>query len=493
MELIRAAESDYEEVLALYRRAADLMQREGSTQWHWGVYPTDEMILEDIRMGRQYIQRADGVIAAVVSITDQSEPEYDAVPWTGGMYPVYFHRLAVDPQMQGAGIAGGVLDDLMQVLRGMGYDCVRCDTSMRNRRALRLYEKMGLRPCGHLRWPDSEEDFMAFDKALRRETPIWPIRMTPAFRGGKLTPWGGEKLRTVYGKNIPENPTGESLEVSCIPGLESRDPMGRTLPEIIERFGKKMTGSYADRPFPLLLKLIDARDKLSVQVHPQDSYAMTREGGKLGKTEAWLIMEVPEEGGELVYGIRPGTSREELRAACEKGSAVEPLLRRVRVRKGDVCYIPAGCVHAIGEGIMLYEIQQSSDLTYRFYDWDRTDAQGNRRELHLEKGLDVVELKNVPRAVHVEVARGCKRILNEKYFTLDILRPEGALPLPQINDFGMITALEGALTLWWQSGSMELKPGETAFIPACSPELTLRGIGYAALSMPGGKQKTRNE
>ena len=107
MELIRAAESDYEEVLALYRRAADLMQREGSTQWHWGVYPTDEMILEDIRMGRQYIQRADGVIAAVVSITDQSEPEYDAVPWTGGMYPVYFHRLAVDPQMQGAGIAGG--------------------------------------------------------------------------------------------------------------------------------------------------------------------------------------------------------------------------------------------------------------------------------------------------------------------------------------------------------------------------------------------------
>lgn len=111
-----------------------------------------------------------------------------------------------------------------------------------------------------------------------------------------------------------------------------------------------------------------------MQVHPNDDYAARVENGKLGKTEAWLILDAPE-GSQLVYGIKPGTTLDTLRAACEQGAAVEPLLRRVTVHPGDVCFIPAGCVHAIGAGIMLYEIQQSSDITYRFYDWDRVDQE----------------------------------------------------------------------------------------------------------------------
>ena len=485
MDTIRATEKDLEELLALYQRAADQMQAEGLKQWQWGIYPTEELIREDVAQGLMYIQRVDGVLAGAVSIVGTDlEPEYETVPWTGGLNPGYFHRLVVDPPMQGAGIAGDILDDLLQMLRRAGCDCVRCDTSVENRRALRLYEKMGFRPCGHIYWSSTGNRNVALNKPLKRETPLWPIKMTPAFRGGSLTPWGGEKLRTWFGKDIPDATTGESLEVSCIPGLESTDNMGRTLTELIAYHGEKMVGRYADKPFPLLLKLIDARDMLSVQVHPGDAYAAQNEGGKLGKTEAWLILDAPEGGGELVYGIKTGTTLSELKEACEQGSAVENLLQRVKVRAGDVCYIPSGCVHAIGAGILLYEIQESSDLTYRFYDWDRKDANGNRRELHLKKALDVTNLKMHRRPVHVERAFGTKRVLNEENFTLDIIQPEGSAALPEINHFGMITAVEGEMMLQWASGSMTIRPGETFFLPASVPPLTLKGTGIAALAMP---------
>lgn len=484
MELIKATEQDLRELLVLYRRTAEHMEDGGLRHWHWGVYPSEELIREDVRCGRMYIERQDGKLVAAVVVEEEQEAEYRAVEWTGGIRPGQFHRLAVKPSMQGMGLGGGVLDDVQQMLRRRGCDCVRCDTSTENARAIRLYEKMGFRRCGRIHWEGATYENVCFDKPLKRETPLWPIRMTPAFRGGKLTPWGGEKLRQVFGKETTEEHTGESLEVSCIPGLESRDPQGRTLTELIREFGGKLVGIYADQPFPLLLKLIDARESLSVQVHPNNAFAATHEDGKLGKTEAWLILDTPAGGGELVYGIQPGTTLPELRKACEAGSAVEPLLRRVRVHAGDVCYIPAGCVHAIGPGITLYEIQQSSDLTYRFYDWDRVDQEGRRRELHLEKGLAVTNLKLTPQPIHVEEAPGVRRVLNETYFTLDILRVDGAQALPPVQHFGMLTVLEGELTLEWESGEMILRRGETCFLPTNGPRIMLRGSGAAALSMP---------
>ena len=486
MELIRAAEGDLQELLNLYERVAAEMEKSGLRQWHWGVYPTEEMIRDDVAQGLMYIQRIDGVIAGAVAVFNGvDEPEYAEVPWTCGVNPGYFHRLAVDPAMQGMGIAGGILDDVQQILRGQGCDSVRCDTNDKNARARRLYEKMGFSACGPVVWDDTPgEAYTAFDKSLRRETPMWPVRMVPAFRSGKATPWGGGRLKEIYGKDIPETPTGESLEVSCIPGLESRDPMGRTLPELIERYRDKMAGRYADRKFPLLLKLIDARLPLSVQVHPNDAYARLHEDGKLGKNEAWLILDTPAGGGELVYGIQAGTGMEELRAACLQGKAVEPLLRRVRVKPGDICYIPAGCVHAIGAGILLYEIQESSDLTYRFYDWDRVDENGNRRELHLKKGLDVTNLKLCPRPLHVEAADGVRRMLDEENFTLDVIRTHSRAVLPPVKNFGMITLLDGELNMTWTGGSAKMKKGETFFLPGSVPEITVRGEGTAALSMP---------
>ena len=165
---------------------------------------------------------------------------------------------------------------------------------------------------------------------------------------------------------------------------------------------------------------------------------------------------------------------------------MEPLLRRVRVTSGDVCYIPSGCVHAVGAGIMLYEIQESSDVTYRFYDWDRKDAEGNSRELHIEQGLEVADLKCAPRPVRVSEAYGTRRLLNEDAFTLDVIRSDGVGLLPDINEFGILTSLKGSLTLRWESGEMKLHEGETCLIPKNAPKTHLRGEGYAALAMPNG-------
>ncbi len=485
MELIRATEQDVDDLLAFYRHVADNMEEQGIDHWHWGRYPNEEFIREDIAKGEMYYMLEGKTISAAVVITVGQEEAYDSLTWSCGMRPGSFRRLAVHPSMQGAGLGGLVLDDVLQLLRRSGCDCVRCDTAEVNRHAIRLYEKLGFRPCGTMYWPDAPGRNVTLDKPLKRETPMWPIRMFPAFRDGELTPWGGTRLRDCFGKETTKEITGESLEISCIPGLESRDALGRTLPELVDEYGEKLIGSYADQAFPLLLKLIDVQEKLSVQVHPNDTYAAARENGKLGKTEAWLVLDTPPEGGELIYGVRPGVSLQAMKEACEAGSEVEKLLNRVKVTPGDVCYIPAGCVHAAGEGILLYEIQQSSDLTYRFYDWDRTDENGNRRELHLEKALDVADLRCTPVPLRVEKSFGVKRVLSEQYFTLDLIRTDTMEMLPPVHEFGIITVTEGEMELRFAGGAVRMKAGETCLLPHNSPSLALVGCGAAALAMPG--------
>ncbi len=482
MGLLKATIWDLEAAAELYRGVAAQAEKEGLNPGE--LFPGEDGLRADIEAGRLFLRMLNGRPAAGAILETEPRPDAGGISWSCGTRWGTLSRLAVDPSLWEQGFGSEMMDEVIRLLRAKGCDSLRCEVRENNVRMLGLLEqRTGFRRCG-IR-PAKEGARICLDKALRRETPILPIRMTPAFRGGSLTPWGGERLRTVYGKQLKEIPTGESLEVSCIPGLESRDHMGRTLPELIAEYGRKLVGKYDGRPFPLLLKLIDARESLSVQVHPDNEYAQAHENGKLGKTEAWLILDTPRAGGELVYGIAEGTSLRKLKSACMAGSEVEPLLRRVRVRAGDVCYIPAGCVHAIGAGILLYEIQESSDITYRFYDWDRRDSRGNRRQLHLEQALAVTNLELAPKPIHVEWAPGVKRVLNEEFFTLDILRPSGPLKLPAVREFGFLTVLEGALTLRWQSGSMKLNKGETCFLPSMSPEgLQLEGSGSAALSMP---------
>lgn len=483
MLLTRGLTSDFDSVCALYARVTSAMHEKGIAQWNWGTYPNADQIHKSIDAGTLYVVREGNTVVAAVTLDSTFEPAYDAVNWLFGGKPGTFHRLCIAPEKQRQGLGRGMMGEMLAILRSQGCTALRCDTLVNNSAALTLYQKIGMRIAGHIRYaslPDLR--FAALEMRLTNGCPLLPLKMHPAFRGGKLTPWGGEKLRTVYGKDIREVPTGESLEVSCIPGLESTDDAGVKLPDLIAAYGEAFAGEYAKKPFPLLLKLIDAAEPLSVQVHPNDDYAARVENGKLGKTEAWLILDAPE-GSQLVYGIKPGTTLDTLRAACEQGAAVEPLLRRVTVHPGDVCFIPAGCVHAIGAGIMLYEIQQSSDITYRFYDWDRVDKNGNRRELHLQKALDVTDLTfsldPIP-APNKPVAR----VLDEKYFTLDLVNVQGEAVLPAVTAFGLLTALDGDLTVRFAGGQLTLRKGESAYIPHTAPVLTLHGKGRAALSMP---------
>ena len=301
--------------------------------------------------------------------------------------------------------------------------------------------------------------------------PLAPILMTPAYRFGASTPWGGEGLRMMFGKEIPDAHTGECLEVSAIPGLESRDENGTTLPALIEKYGERLTGPGFEKPFPLLLKLLDAKDTLSVQVHPDDDYAARAEG-KLGKTEAWHIL-FAAPGAELVYGVKAGATKETLTQASLAGAEVEKLLRRVKVKAGETYYIPAGMVHAIGKGIILYEIQQSSDVTYRFYDWERRDAKGNKRELHIQKAVDVTDVDaQLDAAPETDLGNGRFRLLDKKYFGLDRFQEfSGVLPADR-RRFAFLTALKEC-RLSWPEGQLTLPAGHTALLPADGFDLHL--------------------
>ena len=299
-----------------------------------------------------------------------------------------------------------------------------------------------------------------------------PIKMYPAYRHGAQTPWGGSRLREVFHKNIPDDHTGESLELSAIPNLNSVTEEGVGLEELLSKYGEALVGTKVQGPFPLLLKLLDARDRLSVQVHPGDAYA-ARVENKQGKTEAWVILDC-DEGAELVFGVREGVTKEELKRASMAGKAVEPLLGRVRVKPGDVYYIPAGTVHAIGAGILIYEIQQSSDVTYRFYDWGRTDSKGNKRELHIEKALDVVDLSiRQEKTVPVQIAEGREQLLRETYFSLQRWKKTEAQLKADERCFKILTAL-GETLLQWEGGQMTLPAGQTVLLPAKGYDLNIR-------------------
>ena len=484
MILRKAQEMDIPALCDLYRIASDQLATDGVDQWKWGEYPNETIVAEDVRNGRMYcLYGAQGMVAAVAVGTEASAA-YRRISWLFGVRPGVFHRLAIHPELQGTGLDRQAEADVETILIYLGCDSIRCDTAEGNHYAERFYESMGMRRAGRVWFEDRQKYFVGYEKRLTEHCPLLPITMHPAFRGGTDTPWGGDRLREVFHKEPPESPTGESLEVSCIPGLESTDDSGVTLPDLIHRYGAPLVGRFSFAEFPLLLKLIDARDRLSVQVHPHDGDPAAREEERSGKTEAWLILDAPPEA-QLVYGLKPGTSLDELRAASEQGKAVETLLRRVPVTAGDICYIPAGCVHAIDAGMLIYEIQQSSDVTYRFYDWDRADAQGRKRKLHLDKALSVTDLTCAPRPVRAS-AIPVARVLDKPYFTLDILQPEEDSPVhvPHIRDFGLLTALEDGMTLVWEGMEKRLKKGTTLFLPCSAPSMCLMGNGRCALSMP---------
>lgn len=203
--------------------------------------------------------------------------------------------------------------------------------------------------------------------------------------------WGGTKLRDEFGYEIPSDKVGEYWAISAHPHGVSTIKNGRFAGTGLDQLyaeHRELFGNSSEPVFPLLTKILDANDWLSVQVHPDDHYAMEHEG-ELGKTECWYVIAA-DEGAEIIYGHN-AKSREELRQQIEK-KEWDKLLTKVPVKAGDFFYVPSGTMHAIGSGILILETQQSSDTTYRVYDFDRKDDEGNLRELHLEKSIDVLNI-----------------------------------------------------------------------------------------------------
>ena len=298
--------------------------------------------------------------------------------------------------------------------------------------------------------------------------------------------WGGNRLRENFHIQEEKNPLAEAWVLSCHKDGESMlvlSPSERVSLPAFLRKNPSVSGSLAEKfpVFPVLIKLIDAKLPLSVQVHPDDSYAEKREGG-LGKTEMWLILE-REEGAFLYYGFKKEYTKEEVRAAIE-GQYLTDYLEKVPVEKGDVFFIPAGTVHAIGAGIVIAEIQENSNLTYRVYDYGRKDKNGKERELHIAKALDVMHCKPAGRgkAVDEEISGGCRRLASCPYFTVDraFLR-EGEKLIKSVGKESFLSAilLNGQGKVQEEAGGRELsaEKGNSFFIPAGSGDVSFFGDG----------------
>lgn len=221
---------------------------------------------------------------------------------------------------------------------------------------------------------------------------IKPFLLKPT---GKDYLWGGNRLNDDYAKNIDLHPLAETWECSTHPDgpsyVVSGEFKGMTLTEVIKMHPEFLGTHPATKDeLPILVKFIDAKKDLSVQVHPSDEYAFVNEKGQMGKTEMWYVLDA-KPGSTLVFGLTHNVSKEQLKASIENGT-LENYLQKVPVHPNDVFFIEAGTIHAIGEGILIAEIQENSNLTYRLYDYNRIDKNGKKRPLHIEKSLNVAKL-----------------------------------------------------------------------------------------------------
>lgn len=314
-----------------------------------------------------------------------------------------------------------------------------------------------------------------------------PLRFHPYL---KTVIWGGDKICSYKGIPQPEPSIGESWEVAAVPGHESvvaDGPYeGTSLTELIDIFGKSLLGENVyeryNGKFPLLIKLIDANDDLSVQVHPDDTLAMKRHGS-LGKSEMWYIIR-PQKGAKIYAGFNTRLTPDDYEKRVEEGTFAETLAVHDS-HPGDVFYLPAGRVHAIGAGNLLAEIQESSDITYRIYDYNRRDKEGNLRELHTAQAKDAIDytLYDEYKTLPSETEKECNTLVRCEHFTTYKISVKGDHNLLlDMDSFAVLMCVEGKATLQYPSGNREIKQGETLLLPANLDRLKIQGEAVLLLS-----------
>lgn len=284
--------------------------------------------------------------------------------------------------------------------------------------------------------------------------------------------WGGEKLKTDYGKQTDKTPCAESWELSLNPHGLTKVEDGKTLAEVLT---PEKTGKNCEKFefFPVLIKFIDAKQNLSVQVHPSDDYALKYENS-YGKTESWYIVEA-EEGAGIYCGFKRDTNKEEFLQSLTSGE-VENLLNFIPVKKGDCYFIPSGTVHAIGAGCLILEIQQNSDLTYRVYDYNRRGADGKLRELHVDKAVKVINFNKYEPKLFASGEN--PRVITEcDYFRSRELVLNGGFTEKNANSFTCVTVTDGSGEI---NGEKFIK-GDSFFVCA-DTEYTLKGTGKVILT-----------
>ncbi len=306
--------------------------------------------------------------------------------------------------------------------------------------------------------------------------------------------WGGDKisqlLKIENTSKIGENWTlsFRDLDTSVVSVGEYK---GKSLKELVDANKKEMLGDLFlnIETFPLLVKIIHAKDNLSIQVHPNDFYALNELDLPYGKTEMWYIVDA-EPDSKLVAGLKKGVSKEVFEEAI-KNKTVMDCLNFVEVKKGDVIDIPAGLVHAITSGLLIAEIQQNSDTTFRVYDYDRVDANGNQRELHIERALDVIDFTGKLKSEVIEGENSkiedtlVTKYINNDYFTVDKYVVKNSFRDKSLFDrFSIITVVDGAGVIKFGNKALDINIGETVFIPAYLGDYEITGEVSVLKSVP---------
>ena len=303
------------------------------------------------------------------------------------------------------------------------------------------------------------------------------LKLSPSF---KDYIWGGNKLMAQYGVKDMDR-VAEAWVLSAHPDGPSYLPDGTTFVEALEKMGPAAVGKNAAgfKDFPQLIKLIDAQSDLSVQVHPSDEYALKNEG-QFGKTEMWYILDA-EEGAGIYYGFQRDVTRAEMEEAIRTNTLTD-ILRFVPVKKGESYFIPSGTIHAIGKGLLIAEIQQNSNVTYRVYDYGRKDAQGNTRPLHVEKALEVSDLTRVADTAEADRTEMegvvVTNVAKCPYFSVAKIEVDGGVSLVNSDSFQAVLITAG-------SGTIDGEPFDrydTFFVPADYGSVVLRGQFEALVS-----------
>ena len=308
---------------------------------------------------------------------------------------------------------------------------------------------------------------------------VYPFVFNPIL---KEKIWGGTKLKTVFNKNISSDTTGESWELSTVKGdvsvISNGEYKGKSLNDLISEFPEEVLGTKIYKQFgtefPLLFKFIDAKEDLSIQVHPNDELAKKRHNS-FGKTEMWYVMQA-DEGARIVVGFKENSSKEEYVENLENKTLLS-ILKEVEVKKGDVFFLETGTIHAIGAGIVIAEIQQTSDITYRVYDWDRVDAEGKSRELHIDLALDAINYsKRETEKTYSKQENKSNTVVDCPYFITKYLPLNGETSVEKTNDsFTVYMCMEGNFDLDLNESKWSYKKGDTILIPAAMKNFKLNG------------------